>query len=1097
MKYIYAFFLLLMIPVTAHAQTEFANPFELHIPPKVISGVEYEGMITIREPSKVNIDLKMATSSHDIDIDEFVILEAGKNHVIFPFTIRTVENETVIIYAVTEEYTSTQTTDVYAVVERPTKLVISAPTTNDQLYTSSNLLPIKILVTDNQGVPITPDVPIKVTISSSSDIKFGTSTAPSRSCDVSGNADNGTSTCISTTSYDGYSELLDVTIPAGKNQIDVFTVIRDDGTIYAISDGLQSAFLNVEYESEKIEVKIRAGPTPASTNTVGHFVVWIERNEKVYVPDGVLTVKIHSSNKEIISFPANIASVNKRESNNKGDEIEVKMINGFAVGEIFYGKQPTNENYPQHLTATIDGYGSGITKIAVVEPLTSFSHDFSVSFNCMWVYPEKPADRGWIIVAPYAQQVDGEPSCLENAEDLTYSAPLTTEAAELAQQIIDEGGDVTDVIGIAEDDIEESDEQGELDEEIEQEIERTAVVDELKDKLRELLSEEKSVPIPQPRYKTSPDDLSNRITLSNSDKILIHDNLTPAQTDRGHLFSDVLDPGLIPVASAIYPFEALTVDEHRLIAVVDGLPSEEMIFESTQSYGEDRKVLISGIPANIGINSDIAFLYIINGEDGPITDSTVLHERKSAAVFDHTNAILNLDVDRIWIGGSTTVSGTWDKNSADLRPFVSGIESEVSSITPAGIIVELDLWMPERFNTGSEFPLAAHSLSSDGVPLARLSPNGLIFSDTRFELTDNPNRAKSTRDGFGVLNIITSSRHIAERTFESFSNRSDQYISVNPLTNDTIRLGSDILMGLLSGPIDDPDVLFDAAGLDFVKNEAGIYQATPEKDGEYEIEVVVQKEGWEDYIETFTITVDHLVDITADMISDDGVKLPLSLNMTSHADETIKLRNEETKSILAGIYEIALPEEYIVGSDRKYKLEGLKLNEESIPVSGSFTHNMINNTKLYATYQREITVSFEGFMDSESELPDIDGNGDYRYGDMVTITANPVPELFGLIWHIPTEWSDLPIDAVSSGGVIQFEAIDSVSGYVEYEKNYTALMALIGSAVTVPIVIIRIKSPDSFVNIVESLKSKLKKKPKPKQDSKPKKKSRVMGLFGR
>ena len=67
---------------------------------------------------------------------------------------------------------------------------------------------------------------------------------------------------------------------------------------------------------------------------------------------------------------------------------------------------------------------------------------------------------------------------------------------------------------------------------------------------------------------------------------------------------------------------------------------------------------------------------------------------------------------------------------------------------------------------------------------------------------------------------------------------------------------------------------------------------------------------------------------------------------------------------------------------------------------------------------------------------------------------------------------------------------------MEYEKNYTALMALIGSAVAAPIVIIRIKSPDSFVNIVEGFKSRIK-RPKKKQDSKPKKKSKVMGLFKR
>lgn len=975
--------LMLCIPHTVHAQTgtngtdntngtAFGFPlsdFAVHVPPKMISGEAYEGMLMFREPVAYDVSISFASDDSAILIPANARVPAGSNQILFPISPGRHADDIITINVITADGMSAYaTSEVYSISSEYTSLLIAAPSSGDDgddktVVTSSRLVPIEVFLADNHGIPVMADRDIPVGLSSSS-----------------------SSAEFATTS--GFDETLDIAIRNGTYSTKATVRVNGDGLIYAVSDGLESDSVRVTYRPAEIDVRMGVAPNPAAENSMVHFYVWLEQDGSVYKSDRQLDVFVSSGSTDHIAFGAT--------AGNEKHHLYMPRDAGIARGQAF-AKQAA-ENVTMH--ASVPGYGSASAEISIMPVPTdavlslhtddilegsNTRSEFSrISPNVLqgWVFPETPADRAWSVIGLYHDRTLSNDTRLEDYEsDLI---PLYTAGQTIT--LANNGGLMH--AGTADD--------------------------------------------------TKPSDLGPSVRRSSFEVPIT------VQTSSGHV---------------------LTASEK------DAIPTD-IIFDSRPVAGREHSIRITPIPANFGVHGPIAFASIVDGDLGVITDTGGATDPDAVRAMQVGDSLRDLDIDWNWIGGSTVLSGTHVDEGARVHVQIPGVESSPADLHVAGIQTGIEMWFPSHANTGMEFPVTIHAVDDAGVPvrLIRDADEFFLPSGGQIRVADSdPIRFVAGNDGQTDISIITGDKYLATRSLQSFSNEiTTNHVSVKQQTPSVLRLGSEIILDLFTSALgDDADIMI--SGLDFEQSADGLtYVAKPKTEGKYDVTVTVTKEGWLPYKAKMEYSVERLIDVSLDVIADDGVSIGAVMDVTHSATGTQTILKNGFMSVLQpGIYEVATESEHRISDDRIYTLQEISVNGKRTPHADVFTLDMQQNTVLSATYHREVDVSYVALADLEEYDDRIAGNGKYRYGDAVRLVAPSYPEMFGLIWHVPSMWINLPADARYSGDTAAFEAVDSVSGYVEYERNYVAMIALIASATVVPLLIIYKKSPDSLMNLAD------------------------------
>ncbi len=591
-------------------------------------------------------------------------------------------------------------------------------------------------------------------------------------------------------------------------------------------------------------------------------------------------------------------------------------------------------------------------------------------------------------------------------------------------------------------------------------------------------------------HNTRLDDLSYTSSMGHDDHIAILDTL---QKKSPATYISTIDT----------PFKILDHREHYItVTPSENTAGDTTSFVSLPESGSEYVVTLSPIPAIRGIPGEIAYI-VITDQQGIIRNPQWVtnEDIANSIVTQSGNAIDNLHIQNNWIGTTSTISGIYQQEVTTISAAIPGLLSdEPLYMTVTGAKTGISVWMPPEINIGSEFPVTVHALSQNR-PLQRLDADSLTITGQQIHVYNVNQQTRSiiTQSGNGTLNIISSDSYISSVEFSTFQNEIHD-VNVRSVSPDVVRLGSNILLEFLTGSVYDPDVSI-LGNIDFTQDEqTGLYTATPQEPGQYQVTVLVEKDGWDDYRQSFGWEVEHMVTASVSIIADDGVSLPIGINMTHSESTNVTLHNGVQDDVRAGVYTIGIPEMYSFGQDRTYVLRDININGETLTPVGSFTYLIDSDSVVSAVYHREIDVQFVPILDAPDDIIDaafVQGNGLYRYGDTVTVSATSVPELFGLIWHVPVSYNTQ--NGIIKSESISFEAITSESGYVEYEKNYTVTIAFIGIIVAAPVIVIRIKSPEIIWDLKDGIHSTIKKL-KSKNNKKYNKKQNVQetksGLFG-
>lgn len=1016
-------------------QTE-GLPFSLHVPDMMVAGAEYRGVVVFEDAAEARIAITLAASDDGVILPGTVAVERGRNHAVFEIlpadAVGAGPDRDVTVHAVALGRVAEAETTVYTQSGSNVGLKIVAPTNGQVLRTEARNLPIFAYLTNDQGTPVPADARIEARLSSSSHA----------------------------IGFPGPETVL--TIPEGGYVAAGRISVSGSGTVYATADGIPGDSLEVEFVGSEYEVRMAVAPEAVGRHSQAHYFVWLAKDGKHFVPQYAVPVTLSSSDPSAASFAGPLVD----------RPVQDYIYDGVASGSVYVGESAPSLAL---LTASVRGIGAQTVEIAVSD-VRADTGEFTrktlqdVLRACSALGTEfadglLSDDRTiWRGVA-----ADLEADVLGGLDDDSF---------ELGAEILDA------VLAELEDDLqEEVAAENERRREglaalIESECSRYQRIDGAA-----LAGGDANVAI----IEVHPRDSStlawgvvsgyrafDGVAGTEGDGALSGLGVMfPASFGFGTALNlagspgighpDVIDAGGKRVA--VFPISILEPGEHAVSVSGSGIEGATVSFGAGERYGSGYSLEVTPLPLRVGDEGDLALAYAVDG-DGTVVDlDWIAGEERHVHVSRSSGGVADLDGPH-WITNSAmTFKGIHERQASEIFVHMPGLHSRETAVAPSGVPLGIKAWLPDAVHSSEEFPFAVHYMGSDGIPVGIASDVTLspaARSGDLYVLDGGGTRTISAISEGGLIDTVE---------VEVFKNGPLGVVIV-PITGERINVGDEIALELFIEGAVDPIVEL-VGSLDFERIGDGRYASRAAASGEHEVEVRVSAEGWEEYAETLSFTVEHLVSVSHLAVSDDGVSIParVALDGIANVGGEARAVSGEIPSganVLTqpGIYDVTVQTGIEIG-ERAYSLERVKVNGEEVRFAETFSLPVGTTTDIETIYHRVIEVDIAVL--SEEPLPpvEIDGAGRYRYGDIVTLTAPIVYEWFYMARHLPAGWNGLPPGAeIGENGLsASFEAISSVYGSVEYRKDYAVLiLALACATAGGPLAIWRL-APGTFAGI--------------------------------
>ncbi len=259
-----------------------------------------------------------------------VILPYGMNHAIFKF--QALRDGITTVHASYDGRITHTTSTIHSLNTGPKTLDLILP---GNTTSTSNLNAI-IMIKDGNNYPTTSNKDIKVRI-------------------------------IPTNLIETPNEII---ITAGQTHTVFPIVVQSTGQINVVSEGLISDTENIAYETDKITVKLGIAPNVALVGGTVQYVVWLERNGVPFYPPHTIKGELQTTNTDAVRFTP-YAPPHKNDNN-----FEFTMYDGIATGVLYAAggvgvvgnsmESPhyTSDNFAT-ITAIIPEYGVAYDNVCV------------------------------------------------------------------------------------------------------------------------------------------------------------------------------------------------------------------------------------------------------------------------------------------------------------------------------------------------------------------------------------------------------------------------------------------------------------------------------------------------------------------------------------------------------------------------------------------------------------------------------------------------------------------------------------------------------------------------------------------------------------
>ena len=1055
-----------LVVCMAYAQED--TTYVVHVPDVMIRGHDYRGIIVSDVPAHTDTTFRFGAGRGDITIPEHVTMEAGSNHAVFDIvpadltilggvvstgitiimpdgTIREIPLQThpgagmvSRLWIVGPGQDGVICDDpgsisAAAIADRAADGVFDTPDPSKEIRTRLLHTAIHVFITDRYCTPVTaPPGGIKFTISTDTPhITFG-----------------------------GDTTHITGVIPQGYNSAIIDVDVNGAGTVYATGNGVSSDSMRIEGVPADATVRLGVGPAHAMESSHVMWYVWLERNGKQYVPDHPIPVYMTTDNPVLAGFDHAMAD----SSGPAFADIKPHhsmILNGTAQGLIYTGT-PARVGDLRLLagdrditvTAHVPGYGSATASFHVGMP-GGYDAEYRVESDqlrrCM--EEDTPAGGGFysescsemwhrILVASHffdiyddtGEPLDTESDTVQFLDDL-FGGDNTESGAALFRMvdrlndymISDEptGGLADDLSGLLGTYLRTSDIDLQPAKDLGITTEMLERVPDNPPPNRIILEAFPGEPgISYVVISTVYDDGNfefpvylpdGTITLAGG-RGLTHDPYVTtygsgARTDA---------PGTRPSAVAV---PVRVVDGGTLSASLGGVGGDTVTINDI-SPSDGRRLHVATLPGS-GARDTIAIVSVLDA-DGMVTapaDGIHVEAGQGASNVDLTE----------WRGGGGIIRGTVE-GVGEIIIHAPGLGGGTALTTPVRHETSLDVWYPGMVHVSEEFPLAAHTMDINGMPIRMVDvevSGDVISSGSSLELT-----------AAGTIPIITEHEGLFHAgVIQGFLNAADVRVEAG---GSMVQLNDTIVVHVYTGAMKDPRVTVHGGALRFTGHDT-IWEAVADVPGEHTVQVSVHESGWEPYTQVMDLRVSHLIEIQYDAVTTTGVRTDADMTICGNVVPGGSVNRMEPM-----LCDVSVPGDIVVGGV-SHALESLTIND--VQIQPGAAHNFDGDTIIHATYGGVIQVEVQAEM-PDGTMREIMWNR-HAPGDTVRVEAAPRYDVWGLVWDRPVQWTGLPAGAVTyDGTVAEWEAETDTNVVVRYERDLTYLIMLGAGALAVPIILL-------------------------------------------
>ncbi len=337
----------------------------LWVPEHMIAGEQYEGVVISEATPRGSLVL-LSAGDDAINIQESVSILPYQNHGIF--SVAPIHEGTADVFAAIDGQLYSVSTQVYSKKSEASGLQIVIPANK----TKADSMLGYVMLVDEGGSPAPANENLRIGISTTQAID-----APDT-----------------------------ITIRNGTTLKAFEMDIGGTGHIIASADQLDSYKTHIEKIQDGFTLRMAIAPDIAMENSYAFYYVWLEKEQRPFVPPYVVDAFVHSSN-------ADIARLNTNPYVTGSDGFQIHLVDGVAKGILYTG----NRGYAT-ITASA-GFGtahdtifvgpakigntgdSATIKIQEQNFVVRDDTEHEPNLILSWIYPDVTSESAWGVAATY------------------------------------------------------------------------------------------------------------------------------------------------------------------------------------------------------------------------------------------------------------------------------------------------------------------------------------------------------------------------------------------------------------------------------------------------------------------------------------------------------------------------------------------------------------------------------------------------------------------------------------------------------------------------------------------------------------------------
>jgi hypothetical protein len=294
--------------------TSLDSTIYLWAPTKMIEGKEYDALVVMKQAAKQKSIALITTSDPSaLEVPASAAIMPYANHAVFK--VKALKQGNVKIFATVHGELTSTSIEVYSSNQEPDSLKIILPVNS----TKADRMLGYVFVLDRNGAPAAVQEDVKVGLSTSGMIEVPKN----------------------------------VVIKQHEYYAKFIADVKGSSRIFAGAQGLKLADVQIEKQQQEVSVRVAVAPNIALENSQSFFYVWLEKDDRPYVPPYATDVFVSSSEPSVAFFTRGALAPHFRDASTS-----TLMQDGIAKGSLFTGSRGNVT-----ITASVKGFGSAQTNL--------------------------------------------------------------------------------------------------------------------------------------------------------------------------------------------------------------------------------------------------------------------------------------------------------------------------------------------------------------------------------------------------------------------------------------------------------------------------------------------------------------------------------------------------------------------------------------------------------------------------------------------------------------------------------------------------------------------------------------------------------------